>query len=85
MQVKCYKRIKIECENTSRKDGFNHRAKLYIDGDYERKDICQYFNRTWEKFTYHDVMKRVIRNSKILSDAEKQEAAEFFKLNHFNC
>ena len=57
---KISKTIEIECESKSSKMGFNHIARLKINGLEIRKDIIKYYNRTWEKFEYESVIVSVL-------------------------
>jgi hypothetical protein len=53
------------------KEGFNHKAHLYIiqgeEGFYTpslvAKSIIGYFNRTWERFTFESVIFRVLKKA----------------------
>ena len=79
-------KIRVECETTDRKatftldGGFNHRAKLYYDGIYIRKDIRQYNNRSWERFTYQSVLIKVFENACSIPGIEKLNFSKFFDL-----
>lgn len=51
------------------RSGFVHESTLFIDGRQIAEAKCQYYNRTWESYTYQTVMKRAV------SDAEDEEIA----------
>ena len=67
--------------NSSRgnRSGFVHETKLYknnsLIGEYKQ----QYYNRTWEAYTYQTVMKAVTR---ILLDAEFETFKTMYKRQH---
>ena len=44
------------------RSGFVHKTTLYKDGVYVGENKCQYYNRTWEQYTYQSVMKGLIYN-----------------------
>lgn len=49
--------------NTSRgnRSGFVHETELFKDGIYRiGTNKCQYYNRTWECYTYQSVMKGLV-------------------------
>ena len=60
---KISKTIEIECESKSSKMGFNHIARLKINGLEIRKDIINYYNRTWESFEYESVILKILVNA----------------------
>ncbi len=66
-------KITIECEygSNSRSGGFFHRAKLYINGEYESKAISQYLNRTWERYPFQTVMSKLVDQSKTMTQRAK--------------
>lgn len=51
-----------EFVNSSRgnRSGFVHEATLFRNGSYEGEAKIQYYNRTWECYTYQSVMKRLV-------------------------
>jgi len=81
MQVFEHGKIRVECGTTSRRDGFNHRAKLYYDGIYIRKDICQYYNRTWEKFSFCSVLNKVMGRDVVIPAVDKINFADKYNLS----
>lgn len=48
--------------NTSRsnRSGFVHESKLYRNNHLMIETKCQYYNRTWECYTYQSVMKKAV-------------------------
>jgi len=67
---------KIEIFANSRKmrNGFNHYARLYINGQEDVETKIHYINRTWESYHFQSVIRQAVSKSKSLSDAEKQMA-----------
>ena len=60
MDIIKYKDITILLDSKSNYYGFKHIARL-INGYTERaKTSIQYYNRTWETFTYQSVIRRII-------------------------
>ena len=50
----------IVCESKGNKTGFKHKVTLLYHGIEQVKTSIQYYNRTWERFTYESVIKKVI-------------------------
>jgi len=70
-------RIEIVCESQSTRSGFRHLATLLFNGiEQESTKVC-YLNRTWERFEFQTVAKRLIEKSKVLSDDEKKMCSEW--------
>lgn len=42
------------------RSGFVHEATLFRNGRYEGENHIQYYNRTWECYTYQSVMKGLV-------------------------
>ncbi len=42
------------------RSGFVHETTLFRNGRYEGETKIQYYNRTWECYTYQSVMKRLV-------------------------
>jgi hypothetical protein len=57
------KNISIICYAYDRRDGFGHKAILYIDDIRKEEATMTYQNRTWERFTYESVMSNLLRNN----------------------
>ena len=67
----------IVCNWKNTRNGFKHTANLCKNGFsvYETK-IC-YLNRTWERFEYESILKKVIENY-----FENKEKEKFLKVIH---
>ena len=59
------------CTYSNGSSSFYHNCTLYRDGKRIGKSQAQYYNRTWEAYTYQTVMKSAVKNAKHLSDLEK--------------
>ncbi len=64
--------VSIECEYYDQRNGFGHKAELFVFGGLVDTARCQYDNRTWERFPYDSVAKKLIRETKKLNEAKKQ-------------
>ena len=73
--------ISIVCESKPTRTAFKHEATLIIGNtSFETVKIC-YLNRTWERFTFESVMKKLVEKSTRLSDEEKKEISMFIELD----
>ena len=54
----------VEFVNQSRgtRSGFAHDTTIFIGGCNYGEATCHYLNRTWERFTYQTVMRKVVNN-----------------------
>jgi len=67
-------RVNVECHTNSTKSGFSHIAKLFINGKQVKKVSCQYLNRTWERYQYESVLKKLANKAtKILSGSDFED------------
>ena len=54
------KTYNVVCNTEGTRNGFRHTATLCGNG-YERiKTTINYLNRTWERFTYEDVLIKIV-------------------------
>ena len=60
----------------SNRSGFVHETQLFKNGQLIGEYKQQYYNRTWESYTYQTVMKAVVR---ILLDIEFEEFKDAYK------
>jgi hypothetical protein len=65
-------KYEVACNYTSNKLGFKHSAYLYKN---IHEKVCdgvhiQYYNRTWERYTYESVISKVLYKSNIFTDDE---------------
>jgi hypothetical protein len=71
--------IEIVCDYAKTRNGFKHTATLLLNG-IERENVkVNYLNRTWESYEYQTVLNKLIDNSKILTDQEKEKAKNYIK------
>jgi len=52
----------IVCNTADTRSGFKHTATLCRNGYEVLKTKINYYNRTWERFTYEDVLIKTINN-----------------------
>lgn len=75
MQVfKIDNKINIACYTGSTLNGFKHTAELLLNGSVVSTTKILYYNRTWERYQYESVMRKLINNTTALTDKEKQQA-----------
>ncbi len=55
------KHVYFYCLNADTRNGFKHTAYCEIDGWFSGRATCHYYNRTWERYTYETVCKRIAR------------------------
>jgi len=63
--------ISIVARYGDSRDGFNHFASLYIDGQEVGKAKVHYINRTWESYDYQSVMDKLVRGNHSLTPEQK--------------
>lgn len=61
------------------RSGFVHETTLFIDGRRVAEAKCQYYNRTWESYTYQTVMKKAAYQ---LIEEETEYLREKFMREH---
>ena len=49
----------FKCNWRSNRSGFVHEWELYFKNHYVWEDKIQYYNRTWERFSYESLMKNL--------------------------
>lgn len=75
-------KLEIVCEAKKTRNGFKHKATLLIDGqERETAKVC-YLNRTWERYEYQTVMKKLIDKTTSLSEKEIKACKEFVDKDH---
>ena len=65
--------IEIVCDSVGTRYGFRHDARLFINGYEKEKAKCCYYNRTWERFTFESVVLKLIEQTDLLTEAEKEQ------------
>ena len=63
----------------SNRSGFVHETKLYKNNSLIAENKVQYYNRTWEVYTYQTVMKGAVY---ALMDAEFEAFKADYKIQH---
>jgi hypothetical protein len=76
------KGIQIVAEYKPSRDGFNHVAKLYVDGELVDEKKTHYINRTWESYEYQSVMQQLVNKTKELTPEQKELAQKVLKKDH---
>jgi hypothetical protein len=74
--------IEIVAEYKNARDGFNHVAKLYINGVLVDETKTHYINRTWESYEYQSVMQELVNKTKELTPEQKELAQKVLKKDH---
>lgn len=58
------RKIQVVCAAKSTAIGFKHEAKLFIDGVQAGVHAVSYYeNRTWERYQFESVLKRIIEKN----------------------
>ncbi len=76
---KISKDVEVICESKKTRNGFKHVATLRRNGHYSDEVKCCYLNRTWERYTYESVLKKLAENTTQLSDKEKKKFQKIIK------
>jgi len=56
MIIQISENYQVVCERINTKYGFRHEAKLFVNGVFEKKAKCKYYNRTWESYEFDTVL-----------------------------
>jgi hypothetical protein len=73
INISAYKIILLETEKT--RNGFRHKA-TFVDNGKENVSVkINYLNRTWERFEYESVIKKLLKEID-LTDLEKARVLE---------
>ena len=70
-------KIEIVCVSENTRSGFRHLATLLFNGVEQETEKCCYQNRTWERFEFQSVCKRLIEKSAVLSEEDKKFCNDF--------
>jgi hypothetical protein len=62
----------IVCDSVSNRPGFKHTAVLMRNGKNIDATRVQYYNRTWERYTFQTVLLNMIDKTTWLTDKEKR-------------
>lgn len=63
-------------ESKGNRAGFYHRTQLYMNNYLLVEKKCQYYNRTWERYTFQSVMKSAVW---ILIDSRGKDLIDNYK------
>ncbi len=75
---KISKEIEVVCEWVKTRTAFKHEATLILNGSEQDKTKICYQNRTWERFKFQSVCKKLINNTKELNKEQKDLCLNFF-------
>jgi hypothetical protein len=73
------KSIRVVCNSTSSRSGFNHTATLFVNGSERETVKVHYINRTWESYEYESVLEKLADETTSLNDAGKKALKKFIK------
>ena len=79
MDIIKYKDITIILDSKGNYYGFKHIATLFLNNTERAKTSIQYYNRTWEVFTYQTILNKIIN---ILMEQIEEQKKESFKYNN---
>ena len=75
-KYKIDKNLEIVCEYKKTRNAFKHEATLLKDGyEIESTKKC-YSNRTWERFEFESVIKKLLDKTKIITERRKTNFIE---------
>ena len=63
--------LEVVCEWVNTRNGFKHVATLLLDGHEQESVKINYLNRTWERYEYESVLKKLHDESRVLSQDQK--------------
>jgi len=66
------KTYSIVCDSVSNGPGFKHIATLTRNGEQIDSTKVQYYNRTWERYTFQTILRKMIDQTNELTDKEKR-------------
>ena len=75
----CGKEVEFVNQYRNTRMGFAHDTTMFVDGRQYGTATCNYYNRTWECYTYQTVMLTVVHN---LSEARQSYLKDRFKADH---
>ena len=64
------------CEWKKTRNGFKHEATLLRNGEEVARAKECYLNRTWESYEYETVLRKLLKNTSILSEKETTDFLE---------
>ena len=60
----------VRCSCGSSRTGFAHNAYVYHKGNKVCEARINYYNRTWESYTFQSVLSKVLEKSELYTDEE---------------
>lgn len=63
--------LEVVCEYHNTRNGFKHTATLLLNGLEQEEVKCTYLNRTWERYEFESVLKKLLDQTRVLSDDQK--------------
>lgn len=77
---KINEKIEAICQYKKTRYGFKHTAKLFLNGEEMGTAECYYSNRTWERYEYQSVLKKLEQmKGYLLSDKKRKMLKDFIK------
>lgn len=74
------KQIEIVCDWKKTRNGFKHTATLLYNGQECESVKCCYLNRTWERYEYESVLKKLAEKSTTLSKEDKARVTKYIQV-----
>lgn len=74
--------LEIVCEFKKTRSGFKHEATLLRDGAEVDKTKCCYQNRTWERYEFESVLRRIVEKTTSLTEEERQACKKIIEKDH---
>jgi hypothetical protein len=71
----------IVCKYSSTRNGFCHRATLFVNEEKKCSAVASYLNRTWESYEYESVLRKLLDKAKITSKEESKALLEAWGKN----
>lgn len=59
------KHLEVICESINTRYGFKHLAILFRDGEEIGSAKCCYYNRTWERYQYENVLEKLAHKNNL--------------------
>jgi hypothetical protein len=77
-KFKINEHYEIICEVKKTRNGFKHEATLLKDGyEIDSTKIC-YLNRTWERFEFESVLRKLLNKTKLFTEKEIKNILDDF-------
>lgn len=76
---KVNRNIEVVCEYGKTRNGFKHTATLFYKGNEYESVKCNYLNRTWERYQYQSVLKKLAEKTMCLSKGQKKTLRDYIE------